>query len=193
MAFADYLDLQTAVVEQVANPAIADVMPRLVQLAEARLNRDLRTREMMAQATLTIASGTAALPADFIDAIGLFDAQGREYVQQPVHALKEVHDMGFYAISGASLLCRADGDKVLDYYAKIPTLTASMTATNWLLARYPGLYLYAVSTEAAKYLRNVDEAQAMRALYDMELSEAKAGDAASRYSRARVTIQGVTP
>ena len=43
-AFTDFLDLQTAVIEQVARPDIADVMPRLVKLAEAGINRRLRCR-----------------------------------------------------------------------------------------------------------------------------------------------------
>lgn len=193
MAFADFIDLQTAVIEQVRSPDVADVMPRLVSLTEARLNRELRTRDMMAQATVTIASGTATLPTDFLAAIGLFDSAGVEYHEQPIHALKEGRDLGFYAISGGNILCNSDGAKTLNYYASIPTLTSSMTATNWLLTKFPGVYLYGVSTEAAKYLRDVEGAAALKALYDLELAEAKAADADARYSRARIVLPGVTP
>lgn len=192
-AFADYLDLQTAVIEQVANPDIADVMPRFVAFAEARLNRELRTRDMMAQATVTIAAGAAPLPVGFLSAIGLFSANGCEYVQQPIHAVKDRLDAGFYAVSGGNILCNADGDKVLDYYAALPSLNASITASNWLLAKYPGIYLAAVSYEAAKHLRDIDGAQALRAIYDMELSDARIDDSRARYSRARVVVQGDTP
>lgn len=193
MAFTDYIDLQTAVIEQVRSPDIADVMPRLVRLAEARFNRDLRTRDMMAQATVTFASGTAALPADFLAAIGLFDTSGFEYHEQPIHLMKQGHEYGHYAISGANILCNTDGPKTLNYYASIPTITLSMTTTNWLLTKFPGVYLYGVSTEAAKHMRDVEGASAFKALYDMELAEAKAADADARYSRARVTLTGVTP
>lgn len=193
MAFADFLDLQTAVIEQVRAPDIADVMPRLVQLAEARFNRDLRTRDMMAQASVTIANGTAVLPAGFLAAIGLFDGAGFEYHEQPIHALKDGRQYGHFAISGGNIICNTDGAKTLDYYTSLPTLTSAMTATNWLLAKFPGVYLYGVSSEAAKYLRDVEGAAAFKALYDMELAEAKAADADARYSRARVTIMGVTP
>ena len=190
---ADYLDLQTAVIEQVANPDIADVMPRFVAFAETRLNRELRTRDMMAQAAITIASGVAPLPTGFLEAVGLFAANGCEYVQQPIHAVKDGLDHGFYAVQGGNIMCNADGAKVLDYYTALPSLNASITATNWLLAKYPALYLAAVSYEAAKHLRDIDGAQALRAIYDMELSDARADDSRARYSRARVVIQGDTP
>lgn len=193
MAFTDFLDLRTAVVEQVANPAIVDVMPRLVLLAEAWLNRRLRTRDMMDSATVAISGGTGALPSDFISAIGLFDASGREYVQQPVHMVTDGVDTGYFAIDGGNILVNSDGNKTLRYYAKIPTLTTSMTTTNWLLQRYPGLYLYAVSHEAAKYMRDPEAIQATKLATEGELAEALADDAASRYSRARIVLPGVTP
>lgn len=193
MAFADYLDLQTAVIEQVANPDIADVMPRLVSFAEARFNRELRTRDMMAQATITIAGGTAALPVGFLEAIGLFNAAGCEYIQQPIHSVKDRLDFRLYAIQNGNILCNADGEKVLDYYAAIPTLNASMTATNWLLAKYPALYLYGVAYEAAKHLRDVAGAQAFKELYGMEFNDMRADDRSTRYSRARIVVTGVTP
>lgn len=193
MAFADYLDLRTAVIEHVANPSIADVFPRLVLLAESSLNRKLRTRDQMARAVLTVVSGTAALPLGFMEAIGLFDARGCEYIQQPVHMIKDGHDTGYYAIEGGNLLVNSDGEKALDYYAALPTLTASQTATNWLLQKHPSLYLYAVGYEAAKYLRDVEGAVTSQQLLDMELADLRAGDFSARYSRARIVIPGVTP
>jgi len=193
MAFTDFIDLQTAVIEQVGRPDIADVMPRLVLLTEARLNRELRTRDQVTETTLTVASGTVALPADFMEAIGMFDADGGEYVQQPIQMMKDGHDRGFYAISGATIICNTDGAKRFSYYAKIPTLTASMTASNWLLQKFPGVYLYGVTFEATKHMRDIEGAQAAKALFDMELKEAAADDFSARYSRARIRLPGVTP
>ncbi len=192
-AFADYLDLQTAVIEQVGNAGIADVMPRLVKMAEVSLNRALRTNDQITTAALTVTAGQATLPTNFLEAIGLFDASGCEYIQQPLHALKDGHSRGFYAISGPLLLCNAPSTASLSYYAALPTLTASMTASNWLLLKFPGAYLYAVGCEAAKYLRDVEGAQASKALLEMELADVRASDAGTRYSRARIVLQGVTP
>ena len=62
MAFDDFLDLRTGVFEQIGRSDIADVFPRLTKLAEARLNRELRCREQITEATLTFSGGVASLP-----------------------------------------------------------------------------------------------------------------------------------
>lgn len=192
-AFADYLDLQTAVVEQVGNADIVDVMPRLVKMAEVEFNRRLRCREQMTNANVTTSSGSVSLPTDYIEAISLTNAAGAEYVQQPVQYYDKLSNkVGFFAIEGSNLLAQ-DADYTLTYYAKVPTITDSMTDTNWLLSKHPGLYLYAVSLEVEKYLRNIDGAQAMAALRDMEFDAVARLDGAERFSRARVRVAGVTP
>lgn len=194
MAFADYLDLRTAVIEHVGRADITDVFPRLTLLAESMLNRKLKMRDQITSATVTFASGVAPLPSDFIDAIGLYDSSGYEYVQQPLQAVKPARTDGYYAINSTSLLSKVgDSDMTLEYYAKIPTLTTSPTTTNWLLAKYPAVYLYSVAFEAAKHIRDLEMVQATRQLMQDELDSAKIDDDNARYSRARVRVQGVTP
>lgn len=200
-AFTDALDLRTAVVEHVGNPDIADVWPRLVLLAEAYLNRNLRCREQVTRTTLTLASGSVALPSDFLEIIGIYDGYGLEYVQQPLQQVKENHPGGiytpseaYYAISGSNLVSMgADGARDVEYYAKIPTLTTSFTTSNWLLQKHPALYLYAVGLEAAKHVRDLDLASVTRDLRDAEMLDARIEDDRARYSRARVRIPGVVP
>lgn len=191
-AFSDLLDLRTATIEQVGSPEIADIFPRLVTLAEARFNRELRLRDQITEATLTLASGTAALPSDFLEMIGVYNAAGCEYVQQTLQQNKVMD--GYYAISGGNLIRKGySGDLLAQYYAAIPTITSSMTASNWLLSKYPGIYLYGVAFEAAKSIRDKEMAADMGGLMQGEISEARADDERSRYSRARVRIAGVTP
>lgn len=193
MAFADLLDLQTAVIERVKNVGIADVFPQLVKLAEADFNRKLRCREQMTTTSVTIASGVADLPADFQELVGVYDGAGREYINQPVQALRPVQNRGFYAIEGAKIKAAADEALTLQYYASIPTISTGMTATNWLLARHPSLYLYAVAMQAAVYLRDDALVSALSGPLDLEFGAVDAADASSRYARARVRVAGVTP
>lgn len=194
MAFTDYLDLRTAVVEEMAAPQVVDVFDRLTKLAEAHFNRKLRLNDQITQATVTFSSGSASLPSDFLEVLGLFDSSGYEYVQQPVHATKYSGPRSFYAVQGANLVTQgADGARTLLYYARLSTLTASMTTSNWLLQKYPSVYLYGVQAEVAKHLRKVDEALALSRLRDDAINEAIADDERYRYSRARVRVQGVTP
>lgn len=193
MAFADFIDLQTAVVEHVRNPSIADVFPRLVRLAEVTFNRRLRCREQITTATLTVTGGAAALPGDYAALLGVFDASGVELIQQPVQALQEQQTRGYYGLSGSNVIAKNDEVLTLIYYAKVPTITDSLTDTNWLLQKHPGVYLYGVGMEAAKYLRDAETAQATMPFLDMEIDAANGQDAQERYGRVRVRVAGVTP
>lgn len=192
-AFADLLDLQTAVVERVKNPGITDVFPQLVRLAESGFDRKLRCAEQVTTDTVTIASGTAALPTDLQEIIGVYDAAGTEYIAQPLQVLKQVQTRGYFAISGANIVAKNDEDLTIEYYASLPTISGAMTDTNWLLARHPNLYLYGVLLEAAKYLRDADLAASLAPILDMEYQAVAGSDMAYRYSRARVRVAGVTP
>lgn len=191
-AFTDYLDLRTAVVEQVSNPDIVDAFDRLTKLAEARFNRELRLRDQVTSTTVTVASGVAALPADCQEIIGLYDpGNGCEYVQQPLQQVQGTI-YTYYAVDGTNIIAK-DGDKTLQYYASIPTITDSMTGTNWLLTKYPEVYLYGVSTEAAKHIRDAEAAGILGRFRDQAIGEARMADDKARYSRTRVRVQGVTP
>lgn len=192
MAFADYLDLRTAVLEEVGAPELADIFDRLTKLAEASLNRTLRTRYQITDASVTIASGVADLPSDFAEAIGLFNAQGQELLARPYQFTAQTYQSGQYSVTGTQVK-GADGTYTLKYYAKLPTLTASMTTTNWLLDNFPSVYLYAVALEALKRLRRVDEVGAVGSVLAGELASLCSDDFAARYARGAVRVQGGTP
>lgn len=171
--FNDYLDLRFAVGEHVGNRSISDVVPRLVQQAESLLNRQLRTRNQITDATLTFVDGVAPLPADFLE---ILDVSGRYTVKGP-HIL----------IQGFS------GDRAIRYYAKLPTLTTSASTSNWLLEQYPDAYLYSVGMEAAKFLRDADLVAATTPLLAQALSSVKVDDDRARWATATVQVQGCTP
>ena len=63
-AFADHLDLRTAVVEQVGSADIAEVFPRLLALAETKLNRQLRLRDQITDTPVTVTEGKIWIPPD---------------------------------------------------------------------------------------------------------------------------------
>lgn len=180
MAFADYLDLRTAVIEQVGSPDITDVFDRLTRLAEAWLTRNLRMSQQLQEVQVVVTSGIADLPADFAEMFGLYDQRGNEINQKTLQDLQ--NDTSF-----------PDGVYRIQYYAKIPTLTTSMTNTNWLLEAYPDVYLYSVAYEAARHMRDADMAQAMRQLREETVMNARAADHRARYARARVRVVGPTP
>lgn len=189
MAFTDYLDLRTAVLETVGRTDITDVFDRFTLLAESRLNRELRCRDQITDTTIAVSSGTGALPSDYREMIGVYDTSGFEFVQQPAQ-IGQLGRYSFYTIEGSNLKAQ-DRTYTVQYYAAIPTLTTSLTTTNWLLAKYPEVYLYAVAAEAAKYPPiNTDLVPAFEQYRDDAIRSANADDDRQKYSRARVRVQG---
>jgi hypothetical protein len=194
-AFFDYLDLRLAVSEHVGSRAITDVFPRLVRLAEATLNKKLRTRKQMTTATLTFANGVAPLPTNLLEIISLFGPNG-----EPMRAtsLADVQfprsSYGQYAIDGVNVIIYGlTGTRNLRYFAALPTLTIGPTTSNWLLADHPHVYLYAVGFEAAKFLRDPELAAMTDQLFSNALDEIKIDDDRSRWANGVVRMQAATP
>lgn len=205
-AFADTLDLQTAVVDHVGREDIVEVFPRLVRLAEAQFNNRLRCWQQIKSTTITSDDGGANFPSDFVEVVGLYDAEGYEYVQQPVqnNRVATIH-RHYYSTGGSgSTTENQTGDFRLEYYATIPTIAADMGASNWLLQLHPALYLYGTGFEAAKHLaaKERDQAEQQRLFQvgastqqalEQEFRMVGARDHRARYSRARVRVSGPTP
>ena len=194
-AFDDYLDLRLAVSEHVGNRAISDVFPRLVQMAEAVLNKKLRTRKQMTTATLTFASGVAPLPTNCLEIISLFGPVGEPYRATSLADVKAPSSSySQYAIDGTNVVIYGlTGTRELRYFAALPTLTTSPTTSNWLLADHPQVYLYAVGFEAAKFLRDPELAAMTDQLYAGALNDLKIDDDRSRWANGVVRMQGIMP
>ena len=194
-AFADQLDLRIAIAENVGRDDLSDLMPRFIQQAEARLNQSVRHSSQITDTTLTFASGVATLPADFVEMIHVYDAQN---CPMRAGSLSDVEAEGsqyyIYAIHGSEIRIKGiSGDRDIVYYAKLSTLTASVSASNWLLASYPDVYEYAVTFEASKWIKDADMAQTYKALLEDALGSMRVDNDRRRWSNAVVRIQGVTP
>ena len=170
--FNDALDLRTAVIETVADASIADIWPRLVGLAEAKLGRVLRTRYQLALAEIAIGD-TAPMPADFLEMSAFFQG-GRRFVWNPAQTLSP----GVYQV---------------EYYAELPTLANDLTSTNWLLQNYPDVYIYAVAEEAARHKRDLELVGIMKAAKDEALASLYSDDERARFGQAVVRVNGPTP
>jgi hypothetical protein len=70
MALSTYSDLQTTIANYLSRDDLTSAIPDFIQLAEIRLRRDLRLRQMLTQTSTTATSGgaTISLPSDFLQA-----------------------------------------------------------------------------------------------------------------------------
>jgi hypothetical protein len=99
-----------------------------------------------------------------------------------------------YSIDAANLNINGfSGDRTVTYFAALPTLTTNNATTNWLLIRYPDVYLYAVAVEAAKHLKDADLLAVSKQMLADSLRSVKIDDDRARWSNTTVRVQGCTP
>lgn len=176
-------------------------VPTMVQLATTRLNSEVRTLDMERFSTgLADANGYSTLPTDFLGMRSVFSATAGTdalgYVTPDFYAanypLAGVPTS--YTIIGNQLRTwpSASGSMTMIYYQRIPTLSA-LAPTNWLLAKYPSMYLYACLLEAAPFMEEDTRAATWKAYYDAALAGINRDDTRSRYPNGVSRVSQETP
>lgn len=195
MAITNYSDLKTTVANYLARTDLTVQIPDFIQLAEVRLRRDLRIRQMLKSATTNTTGGdqTVALPTDFLELRDLFvetnPIRDLQYVTPSVFSRNgRVTESGLpvlYTIIASEFKFAPvpDTDYTLriHYYAKPDLLTDSNTS-NVFLANCPDLLLYGALIEAEPYLMNDARIQLWAGMYDRGVASLTASDDRSENS-----------
>ncbi len=195
MAFTNYSALKTTIANYLGRTDLTSQIPDFITLAETRLARELRTRQMLKSATSPMTSGDAkvALPTDFLEVRDLY-IQGNP--RMPVTYLApsaftrdaRADESGlpvYYTVLASEFLFAPipDGSRTLEilYYAK-PTALSDSNASNVFLANYPDALLYGALAEAEPYLINDARVQLWISLYDRAINSISEADEGSEYS-----------
>jgi hypothetical protein len=165
MAITNYAELKTAIADWLNRADLTDQIPDFISLAESTLNDVMRSSFMSLSGTVAITNGRATLPSD---ALELIFAQVADTPTEPIEQTtpqqllmlrrartKNAGNPRFLAIVGRDLLVTPSPAGSLsinlDYYAKIPSLSDSVT-TNWLLEEAPHVYLYTALLHSTPFL-----------------------------------------
>lgn len=203
MAIVDYATLQASVANWLARADLTTVIPDFIQLAESRINRDLRVRRMQSVSTGTSASGLIPLPADFVGAQSLrVSWAGGEYelfpqtgANGPTYPVNSGLPLGYTVVGGNIQLesGQLNLPYTLTYWAKIPALS-SINQQTWLLTAEPGIYLYSALVEASPYVQDDERTILWATQYKAIVDRMTARDADERYGNAPAMVySGVTP
>lgn len=201
MAFTTYAQLQATIADYLARSDLTEQIKDFITLAETRLARDLRIRQMLTYTTLsTVADvATISLPSDFlqlkdihlntnpIDTLtyltpsNLFRNTYAAVVDRPK----------FYTTTGSQFIFAPIPDTVYTvqilYYAKPPVLSDSNTSNVWL-ANCPDALLYAALAEAEPFLMNDARVATWAGLYDRAVQSLTASDDSGEASGSPLAI-----
>jgi hypothetical protein len=189
MALTTYNELKSSVADWLNRTDLTAVVPDFISLAEAQIERTLRTRQMIVRATASIDSEYSAVPADFLEtkSIKLNTSPVTPLQFESVDALDSMKGT-MYLANGKPLYFGIVGGQIrvlpvpdstytaeLTYYAKLSKLS-STNATNWLLTQAPDVYLYGALMQAAPYLKDDDRITIWATMYTRGLEELQVAD-----------------
>lgn len=195
MGISNYTDLKATIASYIGRTDLTSVIPDFITLAETRIARQLRTRQMLKSATATMTAGdnTVGLPSDFLEMRDLY-VQGNPRIVvtylTPSAFTRDARAMDsgkpvYYTILGAEL-CFApipDAAYTLDmlYFYK-PEVLSSTVPSNVFLANYADALLYGALAESEPYLMNDARVQTWAGLYDRAINNIIGADENSEYS-----------
>jgi hypothetical protein len=195
MAIASFNDLKTTVANYLGRSDLTSVIPDFITLAEIRLSRQLRLRQMMTLATLTTTGGTStvSLPSDFLSIRDLYiDQNPRQSLSylSPSSFTRDARatESGlpvFYTQRGSDLELAPIPDtnytvKIL-YYAK-PAALSDSNQTNIFTDNCIDALLYGSLVEAEPYLMNDARLAVWTQLYANAVQALAESDNTSEYA-----------
>lgn len=189
MALSTYTELKASVADWLNRTDLTSVIPDFIALAEAQIERTLRTRQMIVRATASIDTEYSAVPADFLEtkSIKLNTNPVTALTFESVDALDSLKSTTYisagkpqyFSIVGGQVRVLPVPDSTytaeLIYYAKLSKLSGS-NATNWLLTQAPDVYLYGSLMQAAPYLKDDSRIPVWAAIYTRGLEELQIAD-----------------
>jgi len=199
MAITNYTDLVSTVESYLARSDLTAVIPTFVMLAQQRMSRDLRTREMLKISTTTATDSTVELPTDFLEMRELHFQGNPPITLEYESPDKFFRDMltttsglpYYYTIIGYEFQFAPapDSAQVLQllYYAE-PEFISSTVASNLYLANYPDALLYATLAEAEPYLMNDQRIQVWASMYDRAIANIMNSDISKKFPNTALNV-----
>lgn len=205
MSLTNYSDLQTTIASYLARSDLTAMIPDFIRLAETRLRRELRIRQMLKVSTTSATAGdsTIELPSDFLQMRDL------HLDTNPVTSLEYLSPSALFRNSRTTqsglphqytvlaeefqLSPVPDSNYTLSmlYYSAPPFLSNSNT-TNAFTTTCPDLLLYGALGEAEPYIMNDARLQTWATLYDRGVTALTVSDDQGEYAGSPISISIAT-
>jgi hypothetical protein len=202
MSFTTYAELQTTIAGYLARSDLTTQIPDFIRLAETRLRRDLRIRQMLTSTTLTCTSGTATvnIPSNFLQVSDFVVAgnpvQPLSYESPALFSRNSrTMDAGkpktYTVLSSTFQLAPIpdSGYSLTLIYSAAPDFLSTSNTSNTFLTVCPDLLLYASLLEAEPYLMNDARINTWGTMFDRAINGLTASDEQGQYSGVPLTIR----
>ncbi len=203
MSISTYSELKTAVANFLARTDLTTQIPDFIQLAEARMSRELETRsqEKRATATLTANDEFVALPTDLreVREVKLNTSPNTVLEYRSPTAL----DSQFSGAGGKPLAYSIVGDEIkfrpipdstytaeIIYIGSLVALSDTNT-TNNILSRHPDAYLSGALAEAYVYLMDDTRAQLYDTKFGRAIDEIKKDEQRAHYGTGTLHMTSI--
>ena len=191
MALTTYTELKASLADWLNRTDLTSAIADFISLAEAQMERQLRTRQMIVRATASFAAAAeyGTVPDDFLEtkSIKLDTNPVTSLSFQTIEAMDQLSNTT-YLSSGKPLYFTVVGNQFrllpipdgeytaeLVYYAKLTKLSSTV-ATNFLLTQAPDVYLYGSLLQAAPYLQDDARISVWSSLYAAGLEQLQVAD-----------------
>jgi hypothetical protein len=192
----NYAELQENIAKFLNREDLVKEIPMFIELAEARIRRDLRERSMQVRAEADCYAEYFKLPCDWVETktvicddriLRLIDGFNieRATLTGPTKFYRHVEDQ--------LQLLPAPSEKhgsrlILEYLAEVTRLSDA-NDTNWLLDRYPDIYLYGALLSATSYLHDDQRIPIWSQAYGEAVSAANMASDRAEYSGSALRLQ----
>ena len=175
----NYSDLKSEVANWLHRDDLETNIPIFIQLAESKIAKNIRSRYLETVSTIVATGGikSTEIPFDYttIKSIVVESNPTSSLELIPDHILQQYNQSSatgvprFYSITGSDLYYSPipdnDYNVTITYSADLTPLS-SVNTINWVLTRYPYLYLYGSLIEASIFTNDPDQVQFYQSKFD---------------------------
>lgn len=200
-AITSYATLQTAILEEAHRTTDADltaVVPGLIVLAESRIYREMRVRQMETALSTAMSSGTLAVPSGYLELkfayingapIRRLTKKDAEWIYANYPTRSADGTPSFIAREGENFIFGPYPDS--DYTVKgiyYKRLAAVSTGSNWLITDAPDLILWASMCEVARWTQNDERLPIWERTYEQIKAGVQRQDADEEFSGSPLSV-----
>ena len=198
MAISTYSELRATVADFLNRDDLTATIPSFISLAEAALNRRLRSPEMVTRATVTIDAEYEDRPSDWMETIRYQVNTNPITVMEFVTPEEAIIQKTKFSAAGVPIFFSTVGTQFqhvpapdgsytgeLMYYTRVAGLSDTNTS-NWLLTANPDIYLYATLVQSAPYLKEDERIGVWAGILDRLMAEYEVAEQRAKTGSSRL-------